>query len=255
MKKYIITTLLGLSMFGLASAQEYKVAKSGGKITLDVAEVTVEGYDGNEVVFKSALKEKEKDPRAKGLRAISGDGYTDNTGLGISVTENGNNLEVHPVGNSAGLKIMVPKNIIVSSACHVVADAGKIEFKNMTNEIEVSADYNEVVLDNVTGPMTVRALYGEVKAKFNGIIKGPVSIASTYGAVDVTVPTETKADVKLSTSFGEILASADLKIVIEKNKADNMISYGKLVNGKINGGGTDFKLTSEYGKIYLRTGK
>jgi hypothetical protein len=256
MKKYLITTLLGLSICTLANAQEYKVNKSSGKLILNLAGIIVEGYNGNQIVFSSANKDTTAaDPRAAGLQNISGDGYIDNTGLGLNVTENGTNIEVHQIANHGPVKVLVPKGILITSVSHGVDDTGKIEFKNMPNEIEIATDYNSIVLENVTGPMTVSTLYGGVDAKFSSPVKGPVSIASTYASVDVSLPLDTKANVKLSTSYGSMLASADLKIEIEKNSADNMISYGKVVNGKMNGGGAEFKLTSEYGKIYLRPRK
>lgn len=256
MKKYIAIILLSLSAISYAHAQEYKVNKSNGKIILNLPSVTVEGYNGTEIIFSTAKKEAEADPRAKGLRAIDGSGHSDNTGLGISVEENGSTLEVNQVGYANGtIKILVPKNVIISLVCHKLANAGNITFKNLENEIEVSTDYNKVNLENITGPVSVRALYGSVDATFSEHLKGPVSIASIYSTVDVTIPQDTRANVKLSSSHGEIMASSGLKIVLEKNGSGDMISYGNVVNGKLNGGGADFKLSSEYSKIYLRETK
>lgn len=260
MKKYLFTTLLGLSTFTLAKAQEYKVNKSAGKMTLNLKAVSIEGYNGNEIIFKSALKEKpEDDPRAAGLQVISGEGLTDNTGLGVNVTEKGGDINVSQVTTDATVKILVPKGLMISINSHTLDEADTLSFKNMSNEIEVSADYNTVELNNVTGPLSVRSLYGAVDAKFGNNIKGPVSVASAYGAVDITLPTDAKVTVSLSTSYGDILASAALKMDLEKTtvdaKADKMVQYGKNINGKINGGGAEFKLKSEYGKIYLRPRK
>jgi hypothetical protein len=256
MKKYLIIPLLSLSAINYAGAQEYKVDKTIGKMILNLSSVTVEGYNGNQIIFSSSKKESEMDPRAKGLRTINGSGYTDNTGLGISVEEKGSTLEVNQVAYSdLAIKIMVPKNVILSLVCHTMANAGAVRFINLENEIEISTDYNKVELENVTGPVTVRALYGSVDASFNEHIKGPISIASIYSTVDVAIPVDTKANVKLSSSHGEILAASELKIEIEKNSEDDMIRYGSSVNGKLNGGGAEFKLVSEYGKIYLRKTK
>jgi len=256
MKKYIIISLLGLSAITAASAQEYKVNKNSGKLTINMGSVTVEGYSGDQIIFSSLKAEADADPRAKGLRAINGSGFSDNTGLGISVVEKGEGIEVNEVASSGlDIKILVPKNVIVSFQCHRVQNAGKAIFKNMSNEIEVSTDYNSVELENVTGPLAVRALYGAVDARFSDPIKGPISIASIYSTVDVTIPPTTKANVKLSSSNGEILASADLKIEIEKSADSDMVRYGNTVNGKLNGGGPEFKLNAEYGKIYLRETK
>ena len=255
MKKHLFITLCGIGALLSCYAQDYKLVKSGGKLVLNLSSATIEGYDGKDVIFSSDRSEADMDPRAKGLRAINGAGYTDNTGLGISVTENGNTAEVNQVAASISIKIRVPKGVIISFVCHKMSNAGTVLFKNMDNEIEIATDYNKVELDNITGPVTVTALYGGVDAVFGKPVTGPVSIASIYAAVDVSIPVDTKANVKLSSSHGTILASADLKIEMEKNADSDMISYGNLVNGKLNGGGSSFKLMAEYGKIYLRKNK
>jgi hypothetical protein len=256
MKKYFVIMLLSFSAINFALAQEFKVDKTIGKMTLNLSSVTVEGYNGSQIIFRSTKNESEMDPRAKGLRVINGSGYIDNTGLGISVKENGSVLEVNQVAyTDLAVKIMVPKNVILSLVCRTMSNAGTVRFINLENEIEISTDYNKVELENVTGPVTVRALYGSVDASFSEHIRGPISIASIYSTVDVAIPVDTKANVKLSSSHGELLAASELKIEIEKNSVDDMISYGGTVNGKLNGGGIEFKLVSEYGKIYLRKTK
>ncbi len=255
MKKYIILTIISLAAIVSTQAQEYKISKASGKLNIQIPSVTIEGYDGNEIVFKSEKKMQEEDPRAKGLHAINGAGNVDNTGLGISVLDKGTTIDVVPVtaGNLA-IKIMVPKGITISYAYKSSMYAGKVIFRNIESEIESTTDHNKVELDNVSGPVTINALYGSVDAKFSDRIKGPISIASIHSSVDVTIPVTTAADVKLSAKHGTILASSDLKIVVEKKAGeDNMISYGgSVVNGKLNGGGFQLKLNAEYGKIYLR---
>jgi len=254
MKKYLIIAICCLGAITNIHAQEFKVAKSTGKLVLNLSSAVVEGYDGNEIIFGSEKSQAEMDPRAKGLRAINGGGFVDNTGLGISVVEKGSTIEVNRVAANVEVRIRVPKGVIVSFACRTV-NAGNVVFKNMENEIEISTEYNGIKLENVTGPLLVRAMYGSVEARFNEHIKGPISIASVYSTVDVAIPVDTKANIKLSSSHGTIMASSDLKIEMEKNSENDMISYGGLVNGKLNGGGTEFKLTSEYGKIYVRKTK
>src|SRR6478736_5172111 len=131
---------------------------------------------------------------------------------------------------------------------------GKAYFKNIESEVEVSVQYNSVDLENVTGPLSVKTIYGSVEAKFKDNMKGPISIVSIYGHVDVAIPTTTKANLKMSTSYGEIFAASELKIDLEKTPNSNdMISYSNSnVKGKLNGGGLEFTLKSDYSKIYLR---
>jgi len=254
-KNVFIISLFSICSVCAVSGQDYKLAKTSGKLVLNLSSVVVEGYDGKEIIFSSGNSEAEQDPRAKGLRAINGAGFIDNTGLGISVVENGTTAEVNQVTSNLSVKIRVPKGVIISVAYHKVSSAGMITCRNMENEIEISTDYNSIRLENISGPVSVRALYGSVDAVFGSYIKGPVSIASIYATVDVSIPADTRANVKLSSEHGSILASADLKIEMEKNENSDMISYGGLVNGKLNGGRTAFKLMADYGKIYLRKNK
>lgn len=242
-----IIVAVAMLLSGLAQAQEYKVAKNTGRLEIYLGRVTVEGYAGNEIVFSSEDGADEKDERAAGLKPINGSGLDDNTGLGINVTDKGNVVEVRQLQkmNSPDVKIRVPKGVIVSFS-HESQYGGEAIFRNMENEIEVSANYNSVELENISGPVTVKSVYGHVEADFGTNIKGPISIVSIYGYVDITLPVTTKADIKMSTSYGEIFGAPDFKMEIEKQSSSDRIS------GKINGGGIHIDLSSNYGKIYLR---
>lgn len=243
---------IGLTgMANWAYAQEYKVAKSTGRLELNIGRVTVEGHNGNEIIFTSQDHKSEKDERAKGLTAINSLGLEDNTGLGINVTDKGNTVQVFQLKktNSPDIKVLVPKGVIVSFK-YDSQYGGEVHFKNMENEIEVSAQYNSVELDNVTGPLTIKTIYGKVEGSFGSNIKSPLSIVSIYGLVDIALPQDTKANLQLSTSYGEIFVAPEFKIEVEKT--GNMIRYSDKISGKINGGGINIDLSASYGKIYLR---
>lgn len=274
MKKNFILIIAGLFMVTASQAQvsgiadvketgskvktlqtsEFKLAKSTGKLVINLGSVKVEGYSGNEIVFSNTKMDRDDDERAKGLRPIDGSGLEDNTGVGINVTEKGNTYEVNQVGtDDRSITIKVPKGVSVSYTFSKAVGAGKAVFKNLESELEVSVQYNSIELENVTGPLTVKAVYGGVDAKFADNIKGPLSIVSIYGHVDVAIPAATKASLKMNTSHGQIFAAADLKLDLEKNTNSDMVNFNNNnVRGKINGGGIDFTLRSDYGKIYLR---
>ncbi len=249
--KKIILVIMSWVAVSSAVAQEFKVARSSGRLELNIGRVTVEGHTGNEIIFSSRNYRESKDERAEGLRAINSLGLEDNTGLGIHVSEKNGVIEVNQLKkmNSPDIKILVPKGVIVSFA-HQSQYGGTAVFKNLENEIEVSANYNHVELENVTGPLTIKTVYGHVEANLSQNVKGPLSIVSIYGYVDVTLPVATKANLKLSTSYGEILVAPEFKIEIDRQ--GELISYSDRVNGKINGGGMNVDIRSDYSKIYLR---
>ncbi len=254
MKKIVFIIGIMTATICVALAQDFKLAKTSGRLEIYTGKVTVEGTTGNEIIFSSGKDDdddKDEDDRSKGLRAVNGLGLEDNTGLGVNVADKGTVVEVRQLRkmNSPSIKILVPKGVIVSFQ-HESQYGGEAKFKNLENEIEVSATYNSVELENVTGPVTVKSVYGGVDAIFSANVKGPISIISVYGHVDVTLPVTIKADLKMSTSYGALYAASDFKI--EYDKQGDMVRYDDKVNGKINGGGMKIDLNSSYGKIYLR---
>lgn len=251
MKKMNIFLLAALIFSGVAYAQEYKISKSSGRLELNVGRVTVEGYDGNEIIFSSKNQKTEKDTRAEGLRIVNSLGLEDNTGLGINVADKGNVVEVRQLKqtHSPNINVLVPKGVIVSFK-HDSQYGGDVKFSKLSNEIEVSALYNSIVLDQVTGPLTIETTYGSVTADFVAPIKDPVSIVSIYGFVDVTLPQNTKANLKLGTSYGDIFVAPEFDIQVPTT--DGMKRFSDKISGTINGGGVNIDLNCNYGKIYLR---
>lgn len=245
--------VLILLMATIGKSQEYKVNKSTGKLVVkDVNHVTIEGYNGNEIVFTSLDGPSDRDERAEGLRAINSLGLEDNTGFGLSVQEKGATIEVYQLKKMDGprVKIMVPKGVSIS-VIHNSPHGDDIKIKNVESEIEISTLHNGVTLENVTGPMTIKTIHGEVEAVFGANIKSPIAIASVHGLIDITVPAAIKASVDMAVSYGEMFVDPAIKIDMEE-KSD-MIRYGSSkVKGTVNGGGIEFVLTSSHGNIYLR---
>ena len=251
MKKYIIAMAFGL-LIGVANAQEYKLNKSSGTLEIrEVNHVTIEGHSGNEIIFTSRDEDHDDDDRAKGLRAISSMGLEDNTGIGLSVVDKGNVIEVRQLKKMEGpdIKILVPKNVVVSYY-HTSPHGDEIEIKNFEGQVDVSTVHNGVVLTNVTGPLNIKTVHGDIDASLGAALKSPVNIESVHGHVDVALPLTTKANLKLSTNFGEILVDPDFKIEIEKT--GDMIKYSDKVSGKINGGGIEIDLSATHNNVYLR---
>ena len=250
-KLIIIAGWVWISL-GYAAAQDFKLQKSTGRLEIkEVNEVTIEGYNGNEIVFSSRDNDRDDDNRAKGLRAISSLGLEDNTGIGLSVVDKGNVIEVQQLKKMDGpdIKILVPKGVTVYYS-HTSPYGSDVKFKNVESEIEVSTVHSGVFLDNVTGPVNVKTVHGEIEATFGANMKNPISIISVHGHVDVSMPVATKANLKLGTTWGEIFVDPDFKIDIERS--GRMVKYSDNVAGKINGGGLDITLSSTHNNVYLR---
>lgn len=252
MKKKFLMVVLGAMISGIVCAQEYKVSKSSGTLDIrEVNDVSVEGYDGNEIIFTARGNDRSSDGRAQGLRAISSLGLEDNTGLGLSVVDKGQVIEVRQLKKMGGpdVTVKVPKGVKVFYS-HNSPHGSEVQFRNVEGEIEVSTVHSGVRLTNVTGPMDVKTVHGGIEAVLGAALKNPVSIQSVHGHVDVALPVATKANLKLASSHGEILVDPDFKIEIERT--GDLVRYSDKVNGKINGGGINITLSSSHDNVYLR---
>lgn len=249
--KLLIITML-LTVVAAQAQKEFKLSKSSGTLEIvDVNDVTIEQASGNEIIFSSRDGGYEDDERAKGLRAVSSYGLEDNTGLGISVIDKGNTVEVRQLKKMDGpdITIKVPKGVVVSYKHNSPYGSG-FKVRNIENELNVSTVHNEVALENVSGPLNIKTVHGEINASLSGNLKSPIDISSVHGHVDVSIPVATKANLKLSTSWGEIFVDPDLKI--EMNVKGEMVEYSDNFLGKMNGGGIDIELSSTHNNVYLR---
>lgn len=250
--KIAILAAACFTMVGSAFAQEYKVSKSTGRLDIrEVNNVEIEGHSGNEIIFVARDKNRGDDDRAKGLRAISSMGLEDNTGIGLSVVDKGEVVEVQQLKKTDGpdITIKVPKGVKVYYS-HTNPHGSDIEIRNFEGELDISTVHNGVVLMNTTGPMEVKTVHGDIEASLNANLKSPVSIVSVHGHVDVALPATLKANLRMGTSWGEILVDPEIKIEIDRS--GNMVKYSDRVSGKMNGGGIDIELGSTHNNVYLR---
>ena len=144
MKKLL--SIIAIILFSLsANAQEYKVLMSSGKLHIwGVNEVDIVGYNGSEVIISKLGGngkdcDDEDDDRAKGLREINAAGATDNTGVGLSATQNGNELLLEQISNNndSRFTIKVPKGVIIFYE-HSTHNGDLIRLKNIVIIIQIN---------------------------------------------------------------------------------------------------------------------
>lgn len=250
------------------SAQDYKVKMSaGGKVIISkVNKVDIVGHNGTEVIIQGEQKMRNKDKRASGLRVINGSGKEDNTGLGLSVIKEGNELTIEQISkNTKGrFTIKIPQGVSVLYE-HDSHDGKDLNIKDISGEIEVTAHFNDVKLENVTGPMSINTIHGDIEAVFSNVNQSnPSTIRSSHGFIDVTLPSSTKANLKLRSSHGDMMTDFDInrnvkgaKTVGKKDddcgSCDNQNSFS--MTGTINGGGVLIDLYTSHANIYLRKKK
>ncbi|MHA4812228.1 DUF4097 family beta strand repeat-containing protein [Flavitalea flava] len=258
--KKIKATLLCLVMActtTLLQAQDFKIQADNskeGKLTLDgfTGDLPVEGYSGNEILITcSSGNFRETPDRAKGLKPIF-PGGNDNTGLGISMEKNGNQITLHcllALTQHADYKIRVPENysLVIKREC---PKSGETTVLNMKNEVEFSGCHS-IKLKNVTGPLVISTINGNVDVAFSELNKDkPVSITSVSGEIDVTVPARASFDLEMSTLSGNMYSDFEFPA---DNKQLKKVG-GSSVRNQLNGGGADLRIHTISGSIYLRKG-
>ncbi len=240
-----------------SSKKEHKTSMSTGIVNIvDIDELNIEGYNGTEVIVSTMMEETEENDRSRGLKLLNSLGLDDNTGFGISVNRDGDNLNIRQISNSCScseVTIRIPKSMNVSVA-HDNYDAEVLRVKNVSSELEITTNHHDVRLEDVTGPMAVKTVYGSIDAKFNQLSQvGSVSLYSVYELVDVTIPGQSGMNVTLAAPSGNVYSNVDVNITSnENNSSHNSCHSGTTITGTLNGGGVEFSVKSAYEDVYFR---
>jgi lia operon protein LiaG len=256
-KLYFLVLFAFVASINFTRAQEHRITvQNPQETTLTLSdfydELPIEGYSGNEIIITSTSSRfKDLPERAKGLKPIYAAG-TDNTGIGLNVEKNGNDIRVtslSPITNHEGsYKIKVPENMSlrIKSDC---AHNNSVDIQNMKNELEVNV-CQSIKLRNVAGPLELSNISGDIDVVFGTISTKPISIAAISGEIDITLPSKTPANLEMTTVSGNMFSDFDFNA----DKSDMRRVGGGTINAKLNGGGTDLKITNISGNIYLRKG-
>lgn len=216
------------------------------------SDVVVEGHDSDQFIIRNMDYEAPPE-RAEGLKALySAD---DNTGIGLSVVEEGNYLTITDAGRNSGeYRLMVPNNVRVMIE-QVNWGGGDIEIRNHGGEIEILSKTGDIQLQNVTGPVIASSTSGNVDIEFSSLNQAtPTSISLVSGYIDVTLPADSRADFILGSISGEIYTDLELEMSGD-SEGGNMQRIGgaRNVEAAMNGGGVEVGLKSISGDIFLRS--
>lgn len=255
-----IYTIAMITLIAVSSyAQEYKYTPKGDVSTTTVvienlfADVVIEGVSSNEITITTSDYEGIPE-KAKGLKPLSATG-PENTGIGLSVIQEGNTIKVSGASRKADGEyyIKIPKNIKLKADLNSW-QAGDFVASGLTNEVEVKSQNSDLVLKNITGPLVAYSLSADIEVVFTTISQTtPTSISTTSGDLDITLPASAKGNFKLGTISGEIYTDIDFKF----NNSDDMkrLGGGMKTDAILNGGGVEVALKSVSGDVFIRKAK
>jgi len=238
-------------------AQEFKQkfnSSTNRKVVLDMrgSDVTVEGYDGDELIIKGSGHFEPTPTLAQGLRPVYSSG-TDNTRLGLAVTPTGDNtIRVARTSHSDGhYTVRLPRQTDVAFA-DSWGGSDDLTMRDISGRIEVSLKSGDLRLLNVSGPVVANTISGDIQIKFNVAPTQPSAVSSVSGDVDVSLPAPSRLSLSMRSISGEIYTDFDLNL-----GGGSGLKHvgGQTVEGRVNGGGTAFSLKTISGDIFVRKTK
>ncbi|MFD1872425.1 DUF4097 family beta strand repeat-containing protein [Hymenobacter bucti] len=260
--KNSVQLLLGLALVlalpAQLRAQEFKQkfnSPTNRKVVLDMrgSDVTVEGYDGDELVIRGSGHFEAPPSSAMGLRPVYSSG-TDNTRLGLAVTPAGaNTIRIARTSHSddGRYTVRIPRQTDVAFA-DSWGGSDDLTMRDIAGRIEVSLKSGDLRLLNVSGPVVANTISGDIQIKFNVAPTQPSAVSSVSGDVDVSLPAPSRISLSMRSISGEIYTDFDLNL-----GGGNGLQHvgGQTVEGRANGGGTTFSLKTISGDIFVRKTK
>jgi len=258
MKKYSylpLFCLLFLISTGKTYGQEYTLSFANQPdhvliFTISQGNLTVESYSGSSIIVQSE-NFTEPPPRADGLRSLFSGG-TDNTGIGLTVEESGNRVNmaaVQPHGGDYHLRVPHSIRLVIQQSSMAT---GNIVLTGHRGEIEIAGKVGNITLKDITGPVNANSVSGNIEIEFSELNQQrPASISSMSGFIDITLPKNTPARFNLQSMSGGIYSDIDLEIAGRRSDLSRM-GGGNRINGTMNGGGVEIRLQSMSGDIFLR---
>jgi lia operon protein LiaG len=261
MKNYLLLAPLALllALPGQLRAQEFRQkfnSPQNRKVVLDMrgSDVTVEGYDGDELLIRGKGHYEAPPALANGLRPIYSGGASDNTRLGLSVTQVGDNtIRVTGMSHSDGhYTVQLPRQTNLSFDQTSWGGSDDLTIRDLAGRIEVSLKSGDLRLLNVSGPVVANTISGDIKVQFSATPSQPSAVTSVSGDVDVSLPPSAKVSLSMRSISGEIYTDFDLNL---GGGSGLRHVGGQTVEGRANGGGTTFSLKTISGDIYVRKSK
>ncbi|WP_370088327.1 DUF4097 family beta strand repeat-containing protein [Ekhidna sp.] len=216
------------------------------------ADLEIQAAAGSEIKIESK-NYKGMPEKAKGLKPLSATG-PENTGIGLSMTQEGNIISLsgaHGEADKADYVLYLPKNLKLKINYNSW-QAGDVVIKGMAGEIEAKSQVGDLEFIDVTGPIVAHTLSSDLEVTFTTLASAsPSSLSSTSGDIDVTLPSSTKGTFKMSTISGGVYTGFDFDFGEDANIRR---VGGQNATGKLNGGGVEVSLKTISGDIYIRKG-
>jgi DUF4097 and DUF4098 domain-containing protein YvlB len=263
---FAVMTGASCAMSGVVSAQDQRLAvplsdpsrPARLEIALFSGDISVEAYDGNEVVIVADApirgNGESEPPREDGLRRIQ------SSSVGLTVEENDNTVSVRMdfSPKNADIEVRVPRRTSVKAS---LVNGGDVEITGLTGEHELSNVNGDVIAMDLTGSAVINATNGDVRAVFVSVdATKPMSFTSFNGDVDVTLPGNLAADLIVASQQGDVYTDFDVEVEVDPPNVQQrggpnggrQIRWSQRSRYAIGGGGPDIQMQTFNGDVMIR---
>ncbi len=274
LKKAVLFICLMAAVGRLAAQSKHSeemvvpLSEPGKPVTLEAhlmkGSIKVIGYEGKDVivqVFMDSTKEREdedRDDNSKGMKRIGSTG-----GMDVRADEDNNTVRISSSAENklTGLTIKVPQNTARIDVGTI--NEGNITVSDVSGKIEIHNVNGGITATGISGSVVANTVNGDVIVKFKSVDAGAtMGFSNLNGKIDVTLPADTKANFKLKCERGEMFSDFDIDVDKTRPKVEtknedhfHQIKIDDWVLGKINGGGAELMMESQFGSIYIRKAK
>ena len=219
--------------------------------------ITVNAYEGKEVIVEARVRNQEQERESSGgMRRLN------ISRTGLTVEEDNNDVRISTDSYLHPIDLILTVPIHTSLKLHAVND-GDIVVTGVDGEMDVNDVNGSVTLNRVSGNCVAHALNGKVLATFVRVSpQKPMAFSSLNGDIDVTFPADLKANVNIRSDRGDVYSDFDVQLqasapqqVVEDSRGHGgayRVKIDKSVHGTINGGGPEYQFTNFQGAIYIR---
>jgi hypothetical protein len=275
LKKVVLFICLIVTVSRLAAQSKHSeemvvpLSEPGKPVTLEAhlmkGWIKVVGYEGKEVivqVFMDSTKERDededRDDDSKGMKRIGSTG-----GMDVRADEDNNTVRISTSEQNKliGLTIKVPQNTARIDVGTI--NDGGVTVSDVSGKIEIHNVNGGITATGISGSVVANTVNGDVIVKFKSVdASAAMGFSNLNGKIDVTLPADTKANFKLKCQRGEMFTDFDIDVDKTRPKVEtknedhfHQIKIDDWVLGKINGGGSELVMESQFGSIYIRKAK
>jgi hypothetical protein len=243
------------------------LSEPGKPVTLEAhlmkGSIKVIGYEGKDVLIQvlmdsSKEEEEDRDDDSRGMKRIGSTG-----GMDVRADEDNNNVRISSSAENklAGLVIKVPQNTTRIELGTI--NGGEITVSDVSGKLELHNVNGGITATGISGSVVANTVNGDVIVKFKSVdASAAMGFSNLNGKIDVLLPADTKANLKLKCDRGEMFTDFDIEVDKTRPKVEtknedhfHQVKIDDWVLGKINGGGSQIEMQSQFGSIYIRKAK